>query len=240
MATYYAQLSKTFTSLSGAVQELVGLKKGLTFLNGVRDLETLVQAAASTKTSQFGWDESGEEFFLTYYSPDGEFFFSICGVYEKEEVEATLAFFYYAEYRDYEKGGDAYLLHQGEVMILKDRWYCVTAFYEYWAEQGDLLCCSQSFWRSGDIRDLQLQLEWSYDRFGCKTLAAWLDPQPAIACLASGYVKAEEVVKAAEAELRREFGFQHVPETEKPLLRAYVAMYSNVLRALLTYCEERS
>lgn len=212
-------------------------KKGLAFLDEVRDLETLQAATSSTRTSQFGWDESGEEFFLTFYSPDGEFSLSFCG--DEKEVEVTLTFFYYHEYRN-KKGGDAYLLHQGEVMVLDDWWYRTAQFNEYWAEQGDLLCCSQSFWRSGDIRDLQLQLEWSYDRFSCKTLAAWLDPQPAIACLASGYVKAEEVVKAAEAELRREFSFRHVPETEKPLLRAYVAMYSNVLRALLTYCEERS
>ncbi len=236
MATYYEQMQKNFTSLSEACKSLSGLKRGLDFLDEVHDFETLQAATSSTRTSQFGWDESVEEFFLTYYDPDGEFSLSFCG--DEKEVKVTLAFFYYHEYRDYKKGGDAYLLHQGEVIILDDWWHRTVESYEYWAEQGDLFAAAQAFKESGNLRDLQLQLEWSYDRFGCKSLAAWLDPQSAMVCLTSAYVEAEAVAKAAEAELRREFSFRHVPEAEQPLLRAYVTMYRNALGALLVYCEE--
>ena len=236
MATYYEQMQKNFTSLSEACKSLSGLKRGLDFLDEVHDFETLQAATSSTRTSQFGWDESVEEFFLTYYDPDGGFSLSFCG--DEKEVKVTLAFFYYHEYRDYKKGGDAYLLHQGEVIILDDWWHRTVDSYEYWAEQGDLFAAAQAFKESGNLRDLQLQLEWSYDRFGCKSLAAWLDPQSAMVCLTSAYVEAEAVAKAAEAELRREFSFRHVPEAEQPLLRAYVTMYRNALGALLVYCEE--
>ena len=215
----YFCYSKKFVSLSEATTKISTCFEAFRDLGEINDLEEL---ADSPLIFTFRWNEGGELWKASGYTPEGKEYVAITGQYDEEDVEVFLGF--YAD----------------EAPGLPTGWTSVVA--STCGRSVDL----RDLYVSRKISQLGLGLRWKYDNSGgCMSFFADLDPRPALWAIWGYHGMATEEVIATTlgivmAELRHyRPSFRHVPEEEVVRLRAYALAYYNALQVIATACINR-